>query len=76
MNHSHHRTTKRVAEDPIHVPGHLIPKPCPMCKREIVRVPTKAGIVHVNYPVRMGQGVNFGRLFGDEHDCPATRRVP
>jgi hypothetical protein len=63
----------QIVREPVHVPGHLIPHKCSMCKREIVRVPTTAGIVHVDYPVRMGQGLNYGRLYGDAHDCVATR---
>lgn len=62
--------------DGIHVPGHLIPRKCSMCHREIVRVPTREGLVHVDYStVKMGQGANFGHFYGRSHDCPATRRV-
>jgi len=46
-----------------------------MCKREIVNVPNSSGTLRIEYrTIRFD--VRDSRLYGTEHDCPATRRVP
>ena len=68
----------------IHVPGHLIPHPCSMCRAEIVRVPTRIGLVHVDYssvkPSRCSGdpygGTHVTAFDGEIHNCPATRWEP
>ncbi len=62
-------------EREIHVPGHLIPRRCSMCHYEIVRVPTKEGLVHVDYSTVKHRAANqsqTGGYHGYIHNCPAT----
>lgn len=59
----------------IYVPGNAVPRPCPLCRTEIVRTASDDGLVSIEYASIKEHSNGKGkppRYAGHEHHCPAV----